>query len=152
ALSMVAGNVFIPRLSRVLGDLAAHGRVVQQLKRTYIGLAVVSGALVWGLGWLLMRYGYGPAFFELTSLWPWLALLIVVRVVAAKYGVQLTALGQQTVRSVVNMFSLTATVLLILCAATMDLGLSGVIGALVVSSMVVLLAYRYKLKSVEKFA
>lgn len=152
SLSMVTGNVFIPRLSRTLTDVGEHSLVVRQLRRTYFVLAALSGALVWGLGWLLMRYGYGPAFHELASLWPLFALLIVVRVVAANYGVQLTALGQQAIRSIVNLVALMATVLLVLAAGAAGLGLSGVVAALVVSSAIVLLAYRHRLTTMEPSA
>lgn len=148
SLSLVTGNVFIPRLSRVLNDAPAHLQVLRQLRRTYVGLAIVSGALVWGLGWLLMRYGYGPAFFELSHLWPWFALLIVVRVSAANYGVQLTALGRQAARSGVNAFALAASVLLVCGAVATGWGLVGVVAALAISSLIVLLAYRSKLRAV----
>lgn len=152
SLSMVTGNVFIPRLSRTLADAGAHSLVVRQLRRTYLALAALSGALVWGLGWLLMRHGYGPAFYELAALWPWFALLIVVRVVAANYGVQLTALGKQASRSVVNLVALVTTVLLVFGAVAAGFGLPGVLAALVASSAGVLLSYRHRLVNLKRFA
>lgn len=148
-LSMVAGNVFIPRLARNLSNPEVHRQTVQQLWRTYLSLAVVSGALVWCLGWLLMQYGYGPAFAELAHLWPWFAGLTLVRVLAANYGVQLTALGQQAVRSVVNVIALSTTALMIYAATALGWGLVGVVAAVVASSALVLLAYRHRLKITE---
>jgi O-antigen/teichoic acid export membrane protein len=145
-LSAVAGNVFIPRLARTLSEPQQHRSAVDQLKRVYFGLAAVSGLGVWGLGWLLMQYGYGAAFGELENLLPWFAAMATLRVLAACNGVRLTAMGQQVVRSVVNMVTLSSTVMLIWLAAASKLGLQGAVAAVVVSSALVVMIYWWRVR------
>jgi O-antigen/teichoic acid export membrane protein len=144
-LSVVAGNVFIPRLARSLKVPEAAASARRQLRRTYAAMAVLSALGVWGLGLLLTRHGYGAAYSELQSLWPALAGLVAVRVWAANYGVQLTARGLQAFRSLVNLVSLQVMVVLVLCSAAWHWGLLGVVLALVAAATVVMLAYRFKL-------
>jgi O-antigen/teichoic acid export membrane protein len=148
-LSIVAGNVFIPRLARTLSDPKAHRVAVDQLKRVFLGLAALSGLGVWGLGSALTHYGYGAAYGELTSLWPWFAAMATLRVLAACNGVRLTAMGLQVVRSAVNVVALALIVTLIWAASAAGLGLPGVTASLVATSTFVSLVYWWRVRLVK---
>lgn len=150
-LSVVAGNVFIPRLTRTLGDPAAHGKVVSQVGRTYGAMALASGGGVIVLGAAFTQWGYGQAYSALWGLWPWFAALVVVRVLAANYGVRLTALGQQGFRSAVNAVSLVVAVgLMVGLVLAAGFGLHSVLGALLAAAALVWFAYRWRVHATRK--
>ncbi len=146
SLSVVAGNVFIPRLTKAMGEPDQHAKVLHQLRMTYVLMAAVSAAGVWALGALLTAYGYGDAYAGLWNLWPWLAALVGVRVLAANYGVQLTALGRQAARSFVNVVALVVNIGAMLLFIHLGLGLRGVVGALLLGACTVFAIYRHQLQ------
>lgn len=140
--SVVAGNVFVPRLTRSTANRPVWDATVKKAQHLYLALALGGGLAVWLVGWLLTRYGYGPEFAPLLSLWPWLAGLFALRMLAASYGIRLTALGAQSFRSVVNFVVLAVISCLVIASVHMGLGLAGVLGSLTAGALVVLLAYR----------
>lgn len=142
--SVVAGNVFVPRLTRSAQDRDAWQAVCRQSQRLYLVLACAGGLAVWALGWFVTRYGYGVEFASLQDLWPWLAALMALRMLGASYGIQLTALGAQSFRSLVNLAMLLGIVVLILAAAHLGWGVMGVVAAMCVGSLFVLWAYRMR--------
>jgi O-antigen/teichoic acid export membrane protein len=142
SLSVIAGNVFIPRLTKSLQDKAGHAQVLRELRRAYAALALLAAAGVWLLGSLLTRYGYGAAFAELGALWPWLAALIGLRMLAAHHGVRLTALGRQALRTRVNALGLLLSMAALLLALQLGAGLVGVVLALIAGTAWIWFAFR----------
>ena len=142
SLSVIAGNVFIPRLTQSLSDGERHFVVLRELRRTYWALAIIAGLGVWLVGSMLTRYGYGSAYAELVELWPWLAVLIGVRMLAAHHGVRLTALGRQALRTKISAIGLCSGLFAMLLALQWDAGLTGVVLALIGSAAWIWFAYR----------
>jgi O-antigen/teichoic acid export membrane protein len=102
----------------------------------------MAAAGVWLLGSLLTRFGYGPAFAELGALWPWLAALIGLRMLAAHHGVRLTALGRQALRTRVNALGLLLSLVAMLLALQLGAGLVGVVLALLAGTAWIWYAFR----------
>lgn len=142
SLSVIAGNVFIPRLTKSLADPVRHAAVARQLRLTYGALALVAAAGVWVLGALLTAYGYGEAYAELWHLWPWLAALIALRMLAANHGVRLTAMGRQALRTRVNAIGLAVTLAVLALTLELGGGLAGVVLALIAGTAWIWFAFR----------
>jgi O-antigen/teichoic acid export membrane protein len=146
---VVAGNVFIPRLAGALREPAAWRACARQADRGFWALAAAGGLAVGVLGSLLTHFGYGAAYAPLQAVWPWLALLFALRVLAARYGVALTALGAQAFRSSVNLLSLALSVLALLLLLQWWPHLLSVIGVLLGSAVFILLVYRHRANQLE---
>ena len=146
--SVVAGNVFIPKLAAQHHDRAKFAHVATQARWVFGGLGVGLAIALSVGGWLLIHHGYGEAYEPVLHLLPWLATLIAFRLFAAGLGVQLTALGDQRFRTVVNLSCLVLMVAA-LWVGCVEFGLEGAVGALLLVIVVVYGAYAGRLRKLR---
>lgn len=99
----VLSNVYLPRVSALDSGGKEYASAIagMNLKMLLAGGAV-SLALALG-NELITDLLFGPGYRELAQLLPWFALVLVLRYVAASFGINLTASGHQSVRVLANL-------------------------------------------------
>jgi O-antigen/teichoic acid export membrane protein len=145
--AVVAGNVFVPQLASQYKDLQEFSKVAKKVQLVFAALAVALALMLLAAGFLFIKYGYGESFNDVEPLLPALAGLIALRMLAAGQGVQLTALGDQKYRTLVNCGALAFTVFGMWWASQVW-GLQGAIYTLIFSALVVLVAYRNRTRRI----
>jgi O-antigen/teichoic acid export membrane protein len=136
----VAANVFIPRLASATGESDRYIPITRATVKVFVGLGVMFGAILFSAGDFLVLELYGTEYLALRQLVPMLAALIFVRFCASAYGVQLTAMGCQRSRTIVNAGGLSLVVVLIYCFAP-SLGLQGVLLAMILAATAILISF-----------
>lgn len=146
--SMVAGNVFIPRLASVHAEPERFAKVARQASWVFGALGIVLAVVLGVGGWMLVKHGYGQAYEPVMHLLPWMAVLIAMRLFAAGLGVQLTALGDQKFRTVVNLICL---VLMTagLWIGSVKYGLEGAVASLMLVIIVVSGSYYWRIRKLR---
>lgn len=147
--SVVAGNVFVPQLAALHRDHSAFRKLRVKVHFIFGALAVVLAAGLFAIGTLLIEYGYGKDFADTAQLLPALSALIGLRLLAAGQGVQLTALGDQRYRTMMNCAAL-GLIVAGMWQASLMLGLLGAVGTLVCSTLFILLVYRNRVAKLLK--
>jgi len=135
----VISNVYLPRVSSLDCTSSDYSSAIISLniKMVLVGglislfLAIFSKSIVTTL--------FGPGYHELAGLLPWFALVLVLRYVAAAFGINLTASGHQSVRVVSNLIYLItfvcAALLLVPIFKTTGLLMASVFSVLVLSTI-----------------
>jgi O-antigen/teichoic acid export membrane protein len=94
----VLANVYLPAIAGQLGQPAQLARLAGKLNLQLLGLGVAGWLGFTLLGGPVTAVLYGSRYGELTPLWPYIGLLMLLRYIAASQGVLLTATGAQGVR------------------------------------------------------
>lgn len=146
--SSVAGNVFIPRLASVHAEPVQFAKVARQASWVFGALGIALAAVLGVGGWMLVEHGYGQAYAPVMHLLPWMAVLIAMRLFAAGLGVQLTALGDQKFRTLVNLMCL---VLMTagLWIGSVSYGLEGAVASLMFIILVISACYYWRIKKLR---
>lgn len=140
----ILGNVYLPAIAgcrdnQQLNQLALKF-TVQMLVVGTIGASV----FIWG-GELINRYVLGQKYDELSTLWPYIGILLFLRYLAASQGLLMTASGAQSLR-VLSQF-ISALVLLIAVFYLVPLyALTGMILSLCLMNFILTLIYVAGLK------
>lgn len=137
----VVSNVYLPRVSAIDCNSAAYSTAIINLN---MRMVTVGG----GISLLLAMFSkqitttlFGPSYQDLARLLPWFSLVLVLRYIAASFGINLTASGHQSVRVIANLMYL----IIIIGAALLLVPTYKVIGLLMASvcSVLVLTAIYY---------
>jgi O-antigen/teichoic acid export membrane protein len=149
--SVVAGNVFIPRLASVHQQPARFKQEARKATLVFGGLAALCALAMLIGGMLLVNHGYGEQYQDMMHLLPYLAGLIGLRLLAASQGVQLTALGEQRFRTWVNSGAL---VLIIsgIWIGSAQWGIQGAIAALCLVTLFIHITYWARIQRLKSTA
>jgi O-antigen/teichoic acid export membrane protein len=104
-------NVLLPRLAQSVGNKSGFQNHIRQAMKIYILVAVSAGLGMFFIGPLMIELLFSSKFSDAKSFMPFFALLTVIRYWAASQAVQITALGMQKVRTIINLFSLTVFII-----------------------------------------
>lgn len=101
--TMVMGNVYLPRVSALDSSSKEYARAVADLNLRMVALGGGISLVLALFSESLTEILFGAEYQELAQLLPWFALVLVLRYVAASFGINLTAAGHQSVRVVANL-------------------------------------------------
>lgn len=143
ALAPVVGNVMIPKLAR------QASRADAELPAT----AARTRMLMWATGLtfalplllvpdFLAALLFGPAYAQLGELFRLFGVVLMLRFVAAGYGVLVTAVGLQAKRVKAQIIGLSSMLLMALCSALYSSHLGGFLAAYATGFTVIALMYR----------
>ena len=104
--AMVVSNVYLPRVSALDSSSKEYARAVADLNLKMVALGGGISVLLALFSEPLTEILFGAEYQELAQLLPWFALVLVLRYVAASFGINLTAAGHQSVRVVANLLYL----------------------------------------------
>lgn len=149
--TVIASNVLLPKLAAVHQQPGAFRQLGQRTDLFMALLGLLCAVGLFGVGSLVLTFGYGQQFAELKELLPWFSLLIGLRVYAASSGIQLTALGDQGFRTRVNACAALA-LLASLWFMAERFGLVGATQALFAPLLLVLVGYHWRLASLKRKA
>tara|TARA_R110001583_G_scaffold182521_1_gene340537 strand:- start:12296 stop:13507 length:1212 start_codon:yes stop_codon:yes gene_type:complete len=142
-------NVLLPRLSRAVSDKTTFKEKSRLAVNIYLGIAAGAGLAMWALGPTMIELLYSDAFSEAKPLMWVFAILTVTRYLAASQNIQITALGLQKTRSIINLCSLGIFVIVAFSLGSIW-GSKGVVLAFVVSfTIIAAAANRAKRKHVS---
>lgn len=101
--SNVLGNVFIPRISAVVGKPAQLQHEGQRLQMAFIVVGALFGLILTIASEQIVHLLFGKQFIALVALLPWFGLLFFVRFLASAWGIMLTSAGRQSLRAKANL-------------------------------------------------
>lgn len=147
----IVSNVYLPRVSAMDCHSTNYDQAIRKLNLMMVSvggtISIIFAIFSNSITSVLFGHGYS----DLVKLLPWFALVLVLRYVAASFGINLTASGHQSVRVVANLlylivFSITALFLIPKYKAT-GLLISNVCSILVLTATYFLYVYTKKLPS-----
>lgn len=104
--AMVVSNVYLPKVSALDSEGREYRLAVADLNLKMVALGGGISLLLALFSGPITTLFFGPEYAELALLLPWFALVLVLRYVAASFGINLTAAGHQSVRVVANLIYL----------------------------------------------
>ncbi|AKR43393.1 oligosaccharide flippase family protein [Methylophilus sp. TWE2] len=102
----VLSNVYLPTLAANMKDRTVNKKYSSILNTKMLVFGGIGWAFFTFLGSSFSHYIYGQKYDEISSLWPYVGLLVWIRYIAASQGVLLTAYGKQKVRVYSQILSL----------------------------------------------
>jgi O-antigen/teichoic acid export membrane protein len=145
--AVIASNVLLPKLAAQHGDKPNFIKMARKANVLFFALGVALAAVLYIGANLLVQYGYGAEYGDLKSSLYLFAGLIGVRMFAASSGIQLTALGDQKFRTIVNTVGAVA-LLLTIYFGTAAYGIPGALGALMLCTGGVMLSYTLRVRGI----
>lgn len=140
----VLANVYLPTLSGNTENHKVNNSYAQKLNIQMLVIGVSGWAFFTFAGSHLSNLVYGEKYQEISTLWPYVGLLMLTRYIAASQGVILVAYGKQKIRVFVQVVSLSvflvSSVFLI-----QHFGLEGALMALVLTFMATFFIYTYNI-------
>lgn len=101
--SNVLGNVYIPRISAVMGNSTQLQREGERLQTAFIITGAAFGLFLAVASEQIVNILFGHQFILLINLLPWFGFLFFVRFLASACGIMLTSAGKQNLRAKANL-------------------------------------------------
>jgi len=136
----ILSNVYLPAIAGKAGDPKHVAKLAKKLTMQLLAAGMVGWAIFFFAGEWITTLIFGDQYADLTSLWPYIGLLVFMRYLAASQGVLLTAMGAQSVRVWAQIIAL-----LVLLGSSpwliSQFGLQGVLMALLLTTTALIAVY-----------
>lgn len=139
----VMANVFLPRAAAVAADPIKLNSESLRIQWAFMLFGLIFGLALAVFSKFIVQTLYGPAYYELTTIMPWIGFLFFVRFFAASWGVILTSAGAQHFRAAINLIHW-PIVLLLATQLIPKYGTIAWIWCLIIGNIFISIAYSIK--------
>lgn len=128
----ILANVYLPTLAAHTGSIETNKKYALKLNIQMLIIGTCGYIFFVFAGTYLSDFIYGEKYREISSLWPVIGLLMLIKYIAASQGVILAAYGKQRTRVIGQILSLAVFTLSVIFFVP-EFGLVGVLSALVLT-------------------